>query len=121
MRGRSGEAKIISRAQAAVRAPLQRLENRVLESAQEDAAMLTLPPDSPVLVQLADEIATLSAHLDAATARLLTLIREFDALGGWGSHGCRSCAHWLSWRCGMDLGAARERVRVARALVPCRG
>jgi hypothetical protein len=31
-------------------------------------------------------------------------------------HGVRSCAHWLSWRVGLDLGAARERVRVARAL-----
>jgi hypothetical protein len=50
-----------------------------------------------------------------ATARLLQLIREFDARGGW-NHGFRSCAHWLSWRVGLDLGAARERVRVARAL-----
>jgi Domain of unknown function (DUF222)/HNH endonuclease len=66
--------------------------------------------------RLGDEIATLSAHLEAATARLLTLIREFDARGGWGQHGARSCAHWLSWRVGLDLGAARERVRVARAL-----
>ena len=30
--------------------------------------------------------------------------------------GFRSCAAWLSWRVGLDLGAARERVRVARAL-----
>jgi hypothetical protein len=65
--------------------------------------------------RLGDEIAELSAHLDAATAQLLDLIREFDARGGW-NHGFRSCAHWLSWRVGMDLGAARERVRVARAL-----
>lgn len=57
----------------------------------------------------------LSAHLDAATARLLALIREFDARGGW-SNGFRSCADWLAWRVGLDLGAARERVRVARAL-----
>jgi 5-methylcytosine-specific restriction endonuclease McrA len=64
---------------------------------------------------LGDEIALLSAHLDAATARLLELIREFDARGGWNS-GFRSCAAWLSWRVGLDLGAARERVRVARAL-----
>jgi len=64
---------------------------------------------------LGDEIAELSAHLDAATARLLTLIREFDARGGWNT-GFRSCAAWLSWRVGLDLGAARERVRVARAL-----
>jgi hypothetical protein len=67
------------------------------------------------LDHLGDEIAELAAHLDAATARLLDLIREFDARGGWGN-GFKSCAHWLSWRVGMDLGAARERVRVARAL-----
>ena len=67
------------------------------------------------LDRLGDEIAELSAHLDAATARLLTLIREFDARGGWNT-GFRSCAAWLSWRVGLDLGAARERVRVARAL-----
>jgi 5-methylcytosine-specific restriction endonuclease McrA len=67
------------------------------------------------LDRLGDEIAELAAHLDAATARLLELTREFDARGGW-SHGFLSCAHWLSWRCGMKLGAAREHVRVARAL-----
>src|SRR2546425_6979446 len=65
--------------------------------------------------RLGDEIAELSAHLDAATARLLELIRAFDARGGWNT-GFRSCAAWLSWRVGLDLGAARERVRVARAL-----
>jgi Domain of unknown function (DUF222)/HNH endonuclease len=67
------------------------------------------------LDRLGDEIAELSAHLDAATARLLDLIREFDARKGW-SNGFRSCAAWLSWRVGLDLGAARERVRVAHAL-----
>jgi hypothetical protein len=43
------------------------------------------------------------------------LIRDFDARGGW-NNGFRSCAHWLAWRVALDLGAARERVRVARAL-----
>src|SRR5215475_6559339 len=70
---------------------------------------------SAELDRLADEIAELSAHLQAATARLLDLIREFDAREGWNT-GFRSCAHWLSWRVGLDLGAAREHVRVARAL-----
>src|SRR3981189_3361828 len=65
--------------------------------------------------QLGDQIAELSAHLDVATARLLDLIREFDARDGWNT-GFRSCAAWLSWRVGLDRGAARERVRVARAL-----
>jgi 5-methylcytosine-specific restriction endonuclease McrA len=76
-----------------------------------------LPPlgPSPELQRLGEEIAKLSAHLDAAAARLLDLIREFDAQGGWNT-GFRSCAEWLSWRTGLDLGAAREKVRVARAL-----
>src|SRR5438132_10995327 len=75
------------------------------------------PTPAPVaeLERLGDEIAELSAHLDAATARLLDLIREFDARAGWNT-GFRSCAEWLSWRVGLDLGAARERVRVAHAL-----
>src|SRR4029077_10804277 len=67
------------------------------------------------LDRLGDEIAELSGHLDAATAHLLDLIREFDAREGW-NNGFRSCAAWLSWRVGLDLGAARERVRVAHAL-----
>src|SRR5438067_608297 len=67
------------------------------------------------LDRLGDEIAELSAHLDAATARLLDLIREFDARGGW-NNGFRSCVAWLSWRVGFAPGAAPEHVRVARAL-----
>ena len=67
------------------------------------------------LDRLGDEIAELSAHLEAASARLLDLIREFDARGGW-CNGFRSCADWLGWRVGLDLGTAREKVRVARAL-----
>jgi hypothetical protein len=67
------------------------------------------------LDRLGDRIAEMSTHLDAATVRLLALIRIFDAEGGW-NNGFRSCAEWLAWRVGLDLGAARERVRVARAL-----
>jgi 5-methylcytosine-specific restriction endonuclease McrA len=46
----------------------------------------TVVPTHPAVAELdrlGDEIAELSAHLDAATARLLALIREFDARGGW--------------------------------------
>ena len=74
----------------------------------------TLEPAAE-LDRLGDAIAELSAHVEAATARLLDLIREFDAREGWNT-GFRSCAAWLSWRVGLDPGAARERVRVARAL-----
>ncbi len=78
------------------------------------------PPARPLapadVDRLADEIAELSSHLDAATHRFLTLIRRFDESEGWATHGALSCAHWLGWRIGLDLGAAREKVRVARAL-----
>jgi hypothetical protein len=77
--------------------------------------VLETPKAVAELERLGDEIAKLSAHLEAAAARLLELIRDFDARGGWGN-GFRSCAAWLSWRVGLDLGAAREKVRVARAL-----
>src|SRR6266852_724708 len=64
-----------------------------------------LAPQHPAaqLDRLGDEIAALSAHLDAATARLLELIRAFDARGGWNTGFC-SCAAWLSWRVGLDRG-----------------
>ena len=66
------------------------------------------------LARLGDRIAELSARIQAATCELLVLIREFDAREGW--DGCVSCAQWLSWRAGLAPGAAREHVRVARAL-----
>lgn len=66
--------------------------------------------------ELGLEIAELAARLDAATHRLLTCVRQFDESGGWYAQGAVSCAHWLSWRIGLDLATAREKVRVARAL-----
>jgi len=65
---------------------------------------------------LADRIATTAALIDSATWSLLTDLRTFDELGGWAQHGALSAAHWLNYRVGIDLGAAREKVRVARAL-----
>jgi Domain of unknown function (DUF222) len=67
--------------------------------------------------ELVDEITTLAGHLNAASARFLALIAELDRRKGWAEWGVKSCAHWLNWKCGIDLGAARERVRVAHALV----
>ena len=65
---------------------------------------------------LGDRICELAAHLNAANCRLLELIAEFDRHEGWGADGCNSCAHWLNWKCGIGLNAAREKVRVAHAL-----
>jgi hypothetical protein len=68
------------------------------------------------LDELEARITELCGHLNAAQYRWLVLIREFDRRGGWGDGKLRSCAHWLNFRCGLNLGAARERVRVAHAL-----
>lgn len=70
----------------------------------------------PSLEQLESNITELSAHIQAATYRLLCLVRTYDQLEGWATGGFVSCAHWLAWRTGDDLITAREKVRVARAL-----
>ena len=85
---------------------------------------LDIPPLDPIIdpiahrraevERLGERIAELSSRIQAATYDLLVLIREFDAQIGWS--GWTSCAHWLSWRTGLAPGAAREHVRVARAL-----
>ncbi len=72
---------------------------------------------SPAAIDaLADDIADTAAHIDAATHRLLVLIREFDRARGWQHQGALTCAHWLSWRIGLGLGPAREKLRVAHKL-----
>ncbi|HSH60345.1 MAG TPA: DUF222 domain-containing protein [Acidimicrobiales bacterium] len=76
----------------------------------EDPA-LVLP-----LERLEAEICEQAADIWAATSRWLALVAEFDRREGWATWGCKSCAHWLSWRCGVALNAAREKVRVARKL-----
>ncbi|NIR23254.1 MAG: DUF222 domain-containing protein [Gammaproteobacteria bacterium] len=76
----------------------------------------TLPMPSPSLDALEHQITELSAHIHAATYRLLCLIAEFDRRKGWSQWGIRSCAHWLNWKCGIGLVAARNKVRVARSL-----
>lgn len=86
----------------------------------ENFAVSLVPHPNPervkALSRLGDKITQMSAHLDAGTFRLLELIGRFDEQGGWHGTGIHSCAHWLNWTCGMNLGAARERVRVARAM-----
>ena len=66
--------------------------------------------------RLGAEITTLCGYLNAATCRLLELIREFDEARCWELPGLVSCAHWLNFQCGIGMNAAREKVRVAHAL-----
>ena len=66
--------------------------------------------------ELGKEITELCGYIYAATHRLLEMIREFDQEGLWQLDGICSCAHWLNWKCGIGMNAAREKVRVANAL-----
>ena len=66
--------------------------------------------------ELEASITGLCADLNSATYRQLVMIAEFDKRRGWGDDGVRSCAHWLNWKCGISLVAAREKVRVGHAL-----
>jgi hypothetical protein len=75
------------------------------------------PPPRPVpLERLEAQICEVAGHLAAATCRFLVLLAEFDERRGWASWEMNSCAQWLSWKCQMSSGTAREHVRVARAL-----
>ena len=67
--------------------------------------------------QLADKITTLAGQINAATYRFLKMIAEFDRRKAWVGPGIRSCAYWLAWKSGLDITVAREKVRVAKALV----
>ena len=68
------------------------------------------------LAELEAEITAIASCVNAVNHRWLVLIAEFDRRAGWAEAGARSCAHWLNWKCGLDLGAAQEKVRVAHAL-----
>src|SRR6476646_8717967 len=65
--------------------------------------------------ELEERLCVLAGTLAATESEFLLLVAELDDRGLWGRPGLRSAAHWLSWRLGMTLGAARERVRVGHA------
>lgn len=81
-------------------------------------SMPEVPTTEVPLERLEHEIATLAAHINAATCRWLQLIAEFDRREGWVTWGTKNCAEWLAYRCGLSHRAARDQVRVARALEP---
>ncbi len=72
--------------------------------------------DADALEEIEEEVVVLSAHIDAAEHRLLELVAEFDRRRGRELGGHRTCAHWLAFSTSIDLGAARQKVRAARAL-----
>lgn len=84
------------------------------------SALATYPPHpAPIYTKgkdLGEEITEMCAYIFAATYQLLVLIQEFDEKKYWALPGLCSCAHWLNFKCGIGMHAAREKVRVANAL-----
>jgi hypothetical protein len=91
-----------------------------LQPGADPGAILSGPgDDGPAVVpleRLEAQICELAGHLAAATCRFLVLLGDFDARRGWADWEMSSCAAWLSRKCQMSSGTAREHVRVARAL-----
>jgi Domain of unknown function (DUF222) len=74
--------------------------------------------DDPVPVpmeRLEARICELAGHLTAATCQFLLLVADFDAREGWAGWEMASCAAWLSWKCQIAPGTAREQDQQARA------
>jgi hypothetical protein len=63
--------------------------------------------------RLEDELATLAAHINAATARWLDLVAVCRREGLVAAD---DVARWLAFRCGISTREAREYIRVADAL-----
>ena len=86
-----------------------------------DVGTATLEPPAPALCELPLElierrIEEMAARISAGSAAWLELVAEFDRREGWANTGCRTTAEWVAWRCALLPRAAREQVRVARAL-----
>ena len=67
--------------------------------------------------KLGADISELAAYITVATYQLLLMIAEFDRRKYWEKEGFPSCAHWLNVNCGFGMNSARERIRVAHALL----
>lgn len=66
--------------------------------------------------ELNNEITRLAGHINAAQYRFLKLLAALIEREAWGGNGIKSPAHWLNYYCGISLGPAREKVRVAQCL-----
>ncbi|MQB01556.1 MAG: DUF222 domain-containing protein [Actinobacteria bacterium] len=66
--------------------------------------------------EVRDGITELQAHINAAQARQLELVAEYERRGLYGNDSCRSTGHWLTWRCGLPPSLAAQQVAVATEL-----
>ena len=83
------------------------------------SALFTLSRRS--LDELEAAIVAHAQRINAAEYAFLELVREFDIRQGWKAYQFNNCAEWLNMKCGIVVGTAREKVRVATALLDLPG
>src|SRR5438270_12967224 len=66
--------------------------------------------------RLGAEIRDRAAALHAATAELVSLVGQLDAIDGWQGSGIRSVAHWLSIEAGFELTSGSRLAGLAESL-----
>ena len=71
-------------------------------------------PDDPA--ELRRAVRDMAAHINHADWRFIKLIAAMDRTRGWTEAGYASLGNWLDHRCGLGPCAARERIRIGRAL-----
>jgi hypothetical protein len=96
--------------------PLTKIEYMSVKLSGSVLPAESVAPAAMPIERLEARICELAGHLTAATCQFLLLIGDFDARKGWADWEMPSCAAWLSWKCQIGSGTAREHVRVARAL-----
>jgi hypothetical protein len=89
-------------------------EHEVLEPEVDPDPEADDPEDE--LFLLGERCAHAYMQADALHYRAMKLLVEFDRREAWKDTGFSSTAEWLTWRIGIKLGAARERLRTALAL-----
>ncbi|MYD97598.1 MAG: DUF222 domain-containing protein [Gammaproteobacteria bacterium] len=84
------------------------------DSGLEEAPELDFIPDGPA--ELRCTVVEMAAHINLADWRFIKLIAAMDRRRGWAERGYCNLGNWLDHRCGLGPCAARERIRIGRAL-----
>ena len=84
----------------------------------EDAS-LDFIPDDPA--ELRRAVTDMAAHINLADWRFVKLVAAMERTQSWREGGYCNLGNWLDHRCGLGPCAARERIRIGRALdrLPC--
>ena len=87
------------------------VEGPVIDAVPES---LDFIPDDPA--ELRRAVTRMAAHINLADWRFIKLIAAMERSRGWREGGYCNLGNWLDHRCGLGPCAARERIRIGRAL-----